>query len=41
VPHSALWTCDRCAEAIWERIVQHELARVLAEAERALSEAAA
>lgn len=34
VPHSALWTCDHCADTIWEQIVQHELERVLAEAER-------
>lgn len=31
---SLLWTCDDCARAIWEQIVQHELWRVLAEADR-------
>lgn len=30
-PH---WRCERCAERIWEQMVQHELARVLAEADR-------
>jgi hypothetical protein len=40
VPGSALWTCDDCAEAIWEQMVEHELTRVLAEADRITREAA-
>lgn len=32
-PH---WTCDPCAEAIWEQMVRHELERVLGEAYRIL-----
>jgi hypothetical protein len=40
IPGSALATCDFCAEAIWERMVEHELAPVLAEADRITREAA-
>lgn len=30
-PH---WRCDRCADALWEAMVEHDLERVLDEAER-------
>ena len=39
-PRSALWTCDFCADVIWEQLVQHDLERVLAEAESILRGAA-
>jgi hypothetical protein len=31
---SPQWRCDPCAEALWERMVDHEVQRVLAEAEQ-------
>jgi hypothetical protein len=40
VPGSALYTCDRCAEAVWEQMVEHELVRVLSEADRITRDAA-
>jgi hypothetical protein len=41
VPGSGLWTCDECLAASWERMVEHELGRVIAEAEAITREAAA
>lgn len=41
LPHSALWSCDFCADVIWEQLVQHELRRVLREAEEITKRAAA
>ena len=38
---SALWTCDRCADALLEQAVQHNLERVFAEADRILRGASA
>jgi hypothetical protein len=40
VPGSGLWTCDNCLAASWERMVEHELGRVIAEAEAITEELA-
>jgi hypothetical protein len=40
VPGRGIWTCDYCLAASWERLVEHEFERVLAEAEQITKDAA-
>jgi hypothetical protein len=41
IPGSGLWTCDDCLRDNWERMVAHELGRVIAEVDAITREAAA